>query len=337
VFTAGEIYVYVGFFVTLVAAGLGFPAPEELVISGAGVLAGQLPPPPKQVGDEVVLPSEAEVVALLAAAPDAGFPGAVPWAAVVCAGAPSREFSVPEVAALLAAAPDAGFPGAVPWAAVARTPLHLPRPPEVGPKDTPIHVRWWVLLPVCIAGVVISDILLYGIGRRYGDRLLMHRWMARMMPRDKRTRIEANFHRYGVSILVFGRLVPGIRSPLFLTAGTMRLPLARFLLADGLGAVVGNSFFFFLGFWLGDQFKALVNEAEKLKPILIVIALGALGAYLVYVFLRHPVSIGDPQEVPIIGNQVAARIDHEPKAAGDSRAPASGGRQPPVSSDPTGG
>ena len=42
--SVGELWIYLGFFVTLVAAGLGLPAPEELVISGAGVLAGQLPP-----------------------------------------------------------------------------------------------------------------------------------------------------------------------------------------------------------------------------------------------------------------------------------------------------
>jgi hypothetical protein len=130
-----------------------------------------------------------------------------------------------------------------------------------------------------------------------------------VLPRNRRERIERNFHRYGVSILIFGRLMPGIRSPLFLTAGTMRLPLPRFLLADAIGAVVGNSLFFFLGFWLGNQFEGLLGKAEeKLKPILIVTGIGLVGAYLVWHFLRHPVSTGDPKEVPLIGTQVASHI-----------------------------
>ncbi len=45
--SVGELWIYLGFFVTLVAAGLGLPAPEELVVSGAGVLAGRLPPDPE--------------------------------------------------------------------------------------------------------------------------------------------------------------------------------------------------------------------------------------------------------------------------------------------------
>ncbi len=260
--SVGEMWIYLGFFITLVAAGLGFPAPEELVISGAGVLAGQLPPPPYELKPQ-------------------------------------------DVAALLAVDANAGSVGGLPWAALDRIVPAL----EASPPNK-IHVSWWILLPVCILGVVCSDVLLYTSGRYLGDRLLRHRWLAHMMPPQRRQRTEENFHRYGVSILVFGRLVPGIRAPLFLTAGSMRLPLPRFLLADGLGAVVGNSCFFFLGFWLGDSVKTLIEHAEeRLKPILIIVAVGLVVAYLLWHFLRYPVSTGDPAEVPLIGPQVASHIE----------------------------
>jgi hypothetical protein len=93
--------------------------------------------------------------------------------------------------------------------------------------------------------------------------------------------------------------------------------LPRFLLADGLGAVVGNSLFFFLGFWLGDSIKTLLGQAEeRLRPILIVIAVGLAVAYLLWHFLRHPVPTGDPQDVPLIGPQVASHLEGE-HAAGE--------------------
>ena len=256
--SVGELWIYLGFFVTLVAAGLGFPAPEELVISGAGVMAGQVPDQP---------PLAAE-----------------------------------DVAALFAPAPAGGSLGGLPWVGLARC---FPPPPDSLPP-----VRWYLLLPVCILGVVVSDILLYTAGRYFGEWLLKRRWMAHVLPPNRRQRTEANFHRYGVSLLVIGRLMPGIRAPLFLTAGSMRLPLPRFLLADGIGAVVGNSLFFFLGFWLGDSIKALVGQAEKLRPILIVVGVGFVVVYLLWHFLHFPVSTGDPGEVPLIGQQVASRMEH---------------------------
>lgn len=306
--SVGEIWIYLGFFVTLVAAGLGLPAPEELVISGAGVLAGQLPPKPESEELPAAYPTHAEVTGLLAVNPQAGSVGGLPWAALVYSGAP-HELTPQDVAALLAVDPHAGSVAALPWAAVARASPPVERQILGSPND--IHVRWWILLPVCILGVVFSDILLYAMGRYLGEWLMKRPWMARVLPSHKRRHTEENFHRYGVSILIIGRLMPGIRAPLFLTAGSMRLPLPRFLLADGIGAVVGNSLFFFLGFWLGDSIKSLVEHAEqKLKPILIVVGVGLIVAYLLWHFLRHPVSTGDPEEVPLIGSQVASHMEH---------------------------
>jgi membrane protein DedA with SNARE-associated domain len=308
VVSTGELWAYAVCFVTLVAAGLGVPAPEELVIGGAGVLAGQRPPKETIIEVQDAYPRLSEVVGLLAVDPHAGFPVTLPWAALVCCGNPNKR-AAEDAAALLAVNPHAGWPAAVPWAALVRVSVPVEQR-TIPPSHDAFHVRWWVMLPVCIFGVVLSDLILYALGWRFGDKLLNYRWIARMLPRDRRKRTEENFHRYGVSILVFGRLVPGIRAPLFLTAGSMRLPLPRFLLADGLGAVVGNSFFFFLGFWLGDSFKTLAKEAERFRPILIVTVLGLLGVYLLWRFLRHPVSTGDPGEVPLIGPQVASHMDH---------------------------
>jgi membrane protein DedA with SNARE-associated domain len=172
----------------------------------------------------------------------------------------------------------------------------------------------WLAWPVCILGVVISDGLLYGIGRIYGTRLLEYRWVARLMPPEKRTRIEENFHKYGVKILLFARLLPGIRSPIFITAGIMKLPLKRFLLADGIYAIPGVSLLFFLAYWFGNSFKDLVDPIEEkieyYRPILIMVAIVAVAVYFFYHFLRKPVPTGDPKELPLIGPKVAATIEH---------------------------
>jgi membrane protein DedA with SNARE-associated domain len=173
----------------------------------------------------------------------------------------------------------------------------------------------WLILPVCFVGILISDVMLYGIGRRWGTRLLEHRFLARLMPPGRREQIESNFHRYGVRILLMVRWMPGIRSPMFVTAGTMRLPLYRFIVADAIAAVVGHSLLFFLAYWFGDQFKTLVEHAEKevqhtIRPLIILAAIIVVAVYLVIHFWKRPVTVGDPKELPIIGPQVAAKIEH---------------------------
>jgi membrane protein DedA with SNARE-associated domain len=195
----------------------------------------------------------------------------------------------------------------------------------------------WLMLPACIAGSVIADIVLYWGGRLFGSQLRKSKWIERLVPPAKREKTEANFHRHGVRILIFGRLVPGIRTTLFLTAGLMRLPLGRFILADLIGAIFGNTVFFLLGFFVGEAFRQYVEAVEKdlsvYKPvILMVVGLAVIG-YIVYRVIRRPIPTGDPKEIPIIGHQVTAMLpskgeeepvspeerSEEPVVRGDSR------------------
>jgi membrane protein DedA with SNARE-associated domain len=174
----------------------------------------------------------------------------------------------------------------------------------VGDPDKQLH--WFIMLPVCILGVVISDVLLYGIGRLWGPRLVNYPWVRnRLLPPDRLGRIEGNFQKYGVKILLFARFLPGIRSPIFVTAGIMRLSFTKFLLADGLYAIPGVSILFWLGYWFTSQFLEIVEKAESWRPIIVVVVLTALATYLVLSFLKRPVPTGTPEEIPIIGNQVA--------------------------------
>lgn len=204
----------------------------------------------------------------------------------------------PEASALLTAAPHAGFPAGVPWGGLVKAAAYYP----------PLKVRWWLMLPICILGVVISDGFLYGIGRLGGERVLEFSWIKRFLPRDRLLEIERNFHERGVLILLFARVLPGIRAPIFITAGIMKLSLRRFLLADGIYAIPGVSLLFFLAYWFTDHFVALVHRVDSVRPILVVAVIAAVGGYMLFHFLNRPMSTGDPKELPLIGDQVAARL-----------------------------
>jgi membrane protein DedA with SNARE-associated domain len=178
-------------------------------------------------------------------------------------------------------------------------------------------VYWWLMLPVCILGVIVGDFFLYGIGRLWGPRLVQYSWIKkRLLPPDRLARIERNFHEYGVKILLFARLTPGVRAPIFLTAGITRVPLAKFLLADGIYAIPGVSLLFFLGYWFTDNMVKLIEQdAEKVKYIIILVVIIAVVAYFAYRYFRRPVVTGDPEEMPPLVEKVTTKImrskDHE--------------------------
>ncbi len=277
---ASILWIYLGVFGSLIAAGLGFPIPEEIPIVTAGVIAGHAAEP--RIADPVL-------VGLLGSAPEVPFPAGIPWGSVFLAG----QYEPP-------------------------------------PQST---LRWWILLPLCILGVVISDGLLYAIGRVGGMRILRFPWMQRLLPIDRFQSIQKNFQKYGVLILLFARVLPGIRSPIFLTAGIMHLPLRRFLLADGVYAIPGVTLLFSLAFWFTDSFSDLFfrikHQVDRARPIIILTAIIAVTIYFVIHFLRKPVATGDPQELPIVGGPLKATL--EGQTAPDTSSPE--GANPPAEAE----
>jgi membrane protein DedA with SNARE-associated domain len=172
-------------------------------------------------------------------------------------------------------------------------------------------LRWWIMLPVCIVGVIVGDGFLYGIGRLWGPRLVEYGWVKkRLLPPERLERIERNFHQYGVKILLFARLTPGVRAPIFITAGITRISLIRFLIADGIYAVPGVSLLFFLGYWFTDQLnEGIVREgAAKIKAVVFLAVIVVVALYFAYRFLRRPVVTGDPGEMPPLVEQVTTKI-----------------------------
>lgn len=184
----------------------------------------------------------------------------------------------------------------------------------------PQHPFWFIMLPVCIIGVVVSDGILYTIGRLGGQRLLDRPFVQKHLVRpEKRQKIEANFHKYGIRILLGARFLPGIRAPIFVMAGVMRLPLALFLLADGVYAIPGVTILFGLAFWYTDSFIALFEHIHHnvriVQHLVVVLVLSAAAGYFIYAYKRRSVATGDPHELPKIVEAIIIHEHHSPTGA----------------------
>jgi membrane protein DedA with SNARE-associated domain len=186
----------------------------------------------------------------------------------------------------------------------------------VGHEGTTL--RWYYMLPVVIAGVVIGDGFLYLIGRVWGRRLLESRWVQRRLPPEKREQIEKNFHDRGIMVLLGARLLPGIRTPIFIMAGVLRVPLGRFLLADGLYAIPGVNLLFWVSYMLTDQVLVIFNQINQYKPVVFSHLLAGLAGALIYRFvLVRRVSTGDATRVPPIIAKPAEAVAHAVEAVAD--------------------
>lgn len=106
----------------------------------------------------------------------------------------------------------------------------------------------WMFV-VGMAGVLTGDATMFLMGRFYGNTLLQWPLIARVVTPERFVAVQAKFEKYGVWVLFVARFLPGLRSPIFITAGvTRRVPFWRFLLMDGLAALISVPVWVYLGF-----------------------------------------------------------------------------------------
>ena len=107
-----------------------------------------------------------------------------------------------------------------------------------------------VMFAVGMAGVLAGDAIMFTIGRVYGKSVLKLRFVARTLTPERFVAVQEKFEKYGVWVLFVARFLPGLRSPIFLTAGlTRKVPFWRFLLMDGLAALISVPIWVYLGYF----------------------------------------------------------------------------------------
>ena len=157
----------------------------------------------------------------------------------------------------------------------------------------------YAVIVVAALGAFIGDHLSYALGRGAGGRLL-----DRVKPGTKRhTAVQwarRSLEERGGLVLVVARYVPGGRTAVTLTMGSVRFPLRSFTPFAALAAVSWGAYCTLVGFIGGKAF-----EDNPLKGVALGIGL-ALLVTLVVELVRHRLRKRKPQ----------AQVDPQPVEAG---------------------
>jgi len=137
-------------------------------------------------------------------------------------------------------------------------------------------VRWWLALPVCLLGVLSGDVVLYWVGRQWGEQVLDWRMVRLVLTPAREQWLKAAYRRHAVKTVVTARHVMGLRAAAFLTAGIARVPFWKFVVADAGAAVLGIPVGFGLAYFFTDQIKAIsadVHRVERWLGLAVLLAL----------------------------------------------------------------
>ena len=150
--------------------------------------------------------------------------------------------------------------------------------------------------PVVLAGLigtVLGALPWYGIGKLVNEERL-EKWLERngrwigISPKDL-SRSRTWFNKYGVSLVFWGRIVPGVRTLISVPAGVELMPITPFLIWTSAGSLIWTLFLTITGFYLGDNYPNIekwISPFSSILKIVIVISISLALVTLIYKTLR---------------------------------------------------
>lgn len=153
------------------------------------------------------------------------------------------------------------------------------------------------LIGIVLAGVlgnVAGSYIAWAVGR-YAGQPAVRRWGRRFGVRGHDIdRATAWFDRYGSAAVLFGRMVPVVRTFISLPAGFAGMPAGRFGLFTTLGCIPWTAALGIAGYALGANWQHIANDFHGLTYAIAGIVVVALVVAVVLYFRRRGGDASEP-------------------------------------------
>ena len=133
------------------------------------------------------------------------------------------------------------------------------------------------IMPWYYLGLVVGEQRIVRLADRFG------RWMT--MTAEDVEAADRWFRRYGIWAVLFGRLVPTVRTLISIPAGLARMPLLTFLAFSAIGTLAWTAGLAFAGYLLAQQYE-LVDQ--YIGPVSNFVILAVIAIYLYRVITFKP-------------------------------------------------
>ena len=145
-----------------------------------------------------------------------------------------------------------------------------------------------IMCVVSLFGVLIGDVIIYGIGRHFGKKIFKKKMGKRIFSNNWYDRILKSFHKNGKMVLFAARFLPGLRTPIFLAAGiTKFVGFWTFLLIDGIAALISVPIWTYLGYYGASNRDLLVKSLRDTKIAIIIVLSVIILIYLASKFFKR--------------------------------------------------
>jgi membrane protein DedA with SNARE-associated domain len=130
---------------------------------------------------------------------------------------------------------------------------------------------------------------MYAIGYHWGHGLFTsHPRFAKMLSEENEEHFQQAIESHALKVMLIARFLVGIRAPVYLMTGAVRMPYRRFLVYDVISASAVVGVVFSLAYVFGDKVREWVQHAEFYATLAVVGVFVVIGGILYY---RHRVAV----------------------------------------------
>jgi membrane protein DedA with SNARE-associated domain len=140
---------------------------------------------------------------------------------------------------------------------------------------------------VGIVGVLLGDAILFFMGRKYGYKVFALPGFRRVFTESRIALARQRILQNEKSICFMARFLPGLRAPIYLTAGIMGVRPIIFLTLDGIAAMISVPFWIYIGYHLGDNLDDTLRFVMKTQKWILIAVGTALALLIVWHFYRR--------------------------------------------------
>jgi membrane protein DedA with SNARE-associated domain len=105
----------------------------------------------------------------------------------------------------------------------------------------------------------------FTIGSLYGRRLRKTALVKRFLPPKRMRLVRHKLHEQGNKVIFAARFMPGLRTPVFFSAGTLHLPFRVFLFFDGLAALISVPTIVYAVYFFGDHVDRVIRVIKRIQ------------------------------------------------------------------------
>lgn len=112
-------------------------------------------------------------------------------------------------------------------------------------------------------GVLIGDAFLFFLGRKYGRAVFEWPLFKKLFTPERVEKAEGRIQKNANAVCFIARFLPGLRAPIYLTAGVLKVKPSIFLFQDGLAALLSVPIWIYLGQWAGENSDLALEKAKE--------------------------------------------------------------------------